>query len=51
MAVAGFLRQGGYTGNIVTMGRGEDEPYQVPNAQSFNRRELFRLFRRVELRR
>jgi outer membrane protein OmpA-like peptidoglycan-associated protein len=51
LAVAGFLREGGYTGHIATLGRGEEEPYPVPDAQAFSRRELFRLFRRVELRR
>jgi OOP family OmpA-OmpF porin len=51
LVVAQFLRNGGYTGNIVTLGRGEEEPYQVPGNAQFNRRELFRLMRRVELRR
>jgi outer membrane protein OmpA-like peptidoglycan-associated protein len=50
-AVEAFLRQGGYTGRIRTEGRGEDEPLVVPNPQSFSKRELFRMFRRVELRR
>ena len=47
LVVAQFLRQGGYTGNIATVGRGEEEPYQVPGNAQFNRRELFRLMRRV----
>ena len=51
MSVAMFLRQNNYSGNITTVGRGEEEPFAVPEGMQLPQPELFRLFRRVEMQR
>jgi len=47
--LAQFLKSNGYEGQIRTMGRGEDEPYEVPDPTRFTQDELHKLYRRVEL--
>lgn len=50
-ALAAFLEQGGYRGEILIEGRGEAEPPDVPNPDQFTPEQLDQLARRVELRR
>jgi OOP family OmpA-OmpF porin len=48
-AVADFLRARGFIGQIVTVGRGEGEPFQADDPARYTQAEHWRMDRRVEL--
>ncbi len=48
-AVANFLRSQGFAGQIVTIGRGEGEPFQSDDPARYNQGERWQMDRRVEL--
>ncbi len=49
-AVASLLRQGGFSGKLDLVPKGETEPYSGVDRGSFAAEDLFQLDRRVELR-
>jgi OOP family OmpA-OmpF porin len=50
-ALANYLAANGFDGTVRTEGRGESEPLQVDQASRYTEDELYRLYRRVEMRR
>ena len=48
--VSKFLRQGGYSGALEMIPRGDTEPFSGVNRSLFSRDQLYDLDRRVELR-
>jgi outer membrane protein OmpA-like peptidoglycan-associated protein len=47
--VAGFLKQGGFSGDLQLVPKGKSEPYTGVVRSEFNQEELYQLDRRVEL--
>lgn len=50
-AVAKFLKEKGYKGKVVAIGRGKSERYQPDDPKRYTQEELYQLDRRVELER
>jgi len=50
LAVRRFLTDGGFTGSLLLVPKGESEPFTGVDRSTFSREELFQLDRRVELR-
>lgn len=48
-AVAAFLHDNGFAGTIETVGKGEDEPFDVDDPEAYDEDTLFQIFRRVEV--
>lgn len=48
-AVANFLRDAGYAGELVLLPKGKMEPLDIPDRRSLARDEVYRMDRRVEL--
>ena len=48
-AVAGFLKQGGFSGDLELVPKGKTEPYTGVVRSEYNQEELYQLDRRVEL--
>jgi outer membrane protein OmpA-like peptidoglycan-associated protein len=47
--VANYLRDAGYSGELVLVPKGKTEPFDIPDRRAFARDEAYRLDRRVEL--
>ena len=47
--LAGYLAENGYSGEIRTIGRGEEEPFQPDDASAYDEETLNQMHRRVEV--
>jgi outer membrane protein OmpA-like peptidoglycan-associated protein len=48
-AVATYLRDAGYPGELVLLPKGKTEPFAIPTRHSLAREEAFQLDRRVQI--
>ena len=47
--LAGYLAENGFSGDIRTVGRGEEEPFQPDDASAYDEETLFQMHRRVDV--